>query len=273
MLSKLIKHDFKALKRILLPLMAAIAAASLLCTVALRLVITVYTSDSPNGVMTALVTASTGLFIFINSIAILLCPTLTILVSVTHFYRSLYTDEGYLTFTLPVKRQDILASKYITTLMWGMIAVAVTIAAGSIVLLFGTTADEIINTEVVGGMKELFAEISADVFIRYLVYGVVSSLYFMSMLFLAVTIGSIVAKKHKVLAAIGFCYLINLVTSIATNAVNFFITLTAIGSDIDTLFEYVSLSTPVINSILYVGFGAAEYILCLHLMKTRLNLQ
>ena len=33
------------------------------------------------------------------------------------------------------------------------------------------------------------------------------------MLFLAVTIGSIVAKKHKILASVGFYYIINSIVS------------------------------------------------------------
>ena len=60
-----------------------------------------------------------GLYIFVAIalfavIILLAAPYLTALYD---FYRKLYTDEGYLTFTLPVKKQELLASKLIYCLI------------------------------------------------------------------------------------------------------------------------------------------------------------
>ena len=52
------------------------------------------------------------------------------------FYKHLYTDEGYLTFTLPVKRSSILLSKTLSTFILGtMYAIVIIVCAAFMALV------------------------------------------------------------------------------------------------------------------------------------------
>ena len=42
---------------------------------------------------------------------------LYLILVVIRYYRNFFTDEGYLTFTLPVKRNQLLLSKFITSII------------------------------------------------------------------------------------------------------------------------------------------------------------
>lgn len=61
-----------------------------------------------------------GFFVFGSIISVLVIGCAVIapfVLSLYRFYNNLYTDEGYLTFTLPVKKQDILLSKFLFSLI------------------------------------------------------------------------------------------------------------------------------------------------------------
>ena len=67
----------------------------------------------------------TGLIVFIvfAFMALAIMVAVPYIISLYDFYRRLYTDEGYLTFTLPVTRHELLLSKLIysmTTVLLGM---------------------------------------------------------------------------------------------------------------------------------------------------------
>ena len=116
MLGKLIKYDFKALSRdfIFFNIM-------LLITEALgRFLFIGKLVDNPNSL------SDSGAIIM--TIAIMLYVILfmtavfgTLLVIAIHFYKNLYSDEGYLTHTLPVSRTQLLISKTVSGSVWMMI--------------------------------------------------------------------------------------------------------------------------------------------------------
>ena len=72
-----------------------------------------------------------GFFIFGTIVSILVIVGVAVIpfvMSLYRFYLNLYTDEGYLTFTLPVKKSDLLLSKFIfsmSTLLSGVVVGAI----------------------------------------------------------------------------------------------------------------------------------------------------
>ena len=104
MLGKLIKYEFKSLLRIFLPLYAVMIALSSV----------IPTTDTFNDVgafvVFALVVISTSIFIGLAIFTIL------------RFNSSLFGDEGYLMFTLPVKVETIILSKALTMFFYYFIA-------------------------------------------------------------------------------------------------------------------------------------------------------
>ena len=97
-------------------------------------------------------------------------------------------------------------------------------------------------------------------------------------MFLAITIGSIVAKKHKILASIGIYYLINTVISTATTIIMMLLSFGTI-SMFDSYSAYDvytdTFSHVIILSVffLYAAIMVAEFLIINHLLKRKLNLQ
>lgn len=275
MLGKLIKYDLRAQRRTLLPILGAVLAASVVSSALMKLVAAA--SSAENSAAASITSASTGVIIFFSAAAIILCPFIVFIFAVVHFYRSFFTDEGYLTFTLPVKRSSLLASKFISTLVWLMSSLAVTAVSLAVILLFGTSADKFVNTEAIADAAKIlyklfFSDGGTGTVILYIAYAAASVLYLIPAFFLAVTIGSSVALKHRGLASIGFMYVINLASSAASGIVNFLI-MTVAGTDIMSDISFVQTVSVSVSLILNLGFGAAAYILCLHFTKNKLDLQ
>ena len=69
------------------------------------------------------------------------------------FYKNLFTDEGYLTFTLPAKRQSILNSKvFLGTLT--SILTAIVLGIDSMIITVISLRREIFTTEFLNDFKE-----------------------------------------------------------------------------------------------------------------------
>lgn len=103
MLGKLIKNDFKASAHSLAPIY--IIALSVGVVTALS-----YAFKSP-----AVIQAIGTFALLLLSFAILIIPVFLIL---SYFNKSLYSNQGYLTYTLPAKSRDILFSKAVVSFLW-----------------------------------------------------------------------------------------------------------------------------------------------------------
>ena len=111
MLGKLLKHEFRATGRIMLPLMGALLALALMANLSIR-GMTSSLSDIP---------ALRILFILILiffGMGIVAVGVMALVVMVSRFYRNLLKSEGYLMFTLPVSVHELIWSKLIVSLAW-----------------------------------------------------------------------------------------------------------------------------------------------------------
>ena len=111
MLGKLIKHEFRATGRVMLPMMGVLALLALLANLSIR--------GLSGGLSN--VPALRILFILIVvffGIGIVAAAVMSVVIMVSRFYRNLLKDEGYLMFTLPVSVHEIIWSKLIVSLVW-----------------------------------------------------------------------------------------------------------------------------------------------------------
>ena len=74
-----------------------------------------------------------GSAIFLFVVALLVCLAAPIIFGIVRFYKNLFTGEGYLTFTLPVKTTTHLLVKSTTTLVFCIAAVAICLLAGCLI--------------------------------------------------------------------------------------------------------------------------------------------
>lgn len=116
MLGKLIKHEFRATGRIILPMLGAVLVLSPFA----GLVIAGFDKESFEGVFKFLGGIFVGLF-FMAVAAI--CIT-SFIIMIRRFYSNLLRDEGYLMFTLPVSTHALVWSKLIVSFVWFVVTAA-----------------------------------------------------------------------------------------------------------------------------------------------------
>lgn len=118
MLGKLIKHEFRATGRTMLPVLGVVLVLSLLAGVSLPLFM--HTDISFVRIFLALLFAS----IYAGIVA---AAVVALVVMINRFYKNVLGEEGYLTMTLPVSTHEIIWSKLIVSFVWFFVTALVVI--------------------------------------------------------------------------------------------------------------------------------------------------
>lgn len=132
---------------------------------------------------------------------------LTLVLFFIRFYKNFFTDEGYLTFTLPVSRKHLLNSKLLSGIiaMFATIGVLFTaIIISAVIFSYGDPLEEEIIVENQLTATELYYQIAywlEGITLGALV--VVLTVIFMGF---CITFGSTIVKKGKLFASIGIFY-------------------------------------------------------------------
>ena len=124
MLGKLIKYEFKATGRLLLPVYGALLLMGGVVNLGLTL----------QGKLPVLKFAQ-GVLIFAYVALMVAAFALSFFVVISRFYKNLICDEGYLMFTLPVKAGTHLLAKTVVSTVWSVGTCLV--AVGSLLLWLG----------------------------------------------------------------------------------------------------------------------------------------
>lgn len=221
MLGKILKYDFNYVRHYWWILAVSIAALSIIDSLVLRFVIGFIDSD----VMFFLVFMGI-MFLFVSIIAIFASLIVTYLLVYARFYKNFFTDEGYLTFTLPVGRSKLLLSKTLNSLIWITFHLLLIIVCVLLFVTFGIPSANggFVNTAVLEAIGNFFVSAWETVgfwlipcIIALIAIIEAYLLFSTSLVQLCITIGCIVAKKQKVLASIGIYYLVNMGVSFVTS--------------------------------------------------------
>ena len=289
MLKKLFKHDFRALSRTLFPLQIGILGGGLLATLLTVLTIRIGENTANTGGSAMLravimgVSATTAVLI---GIAIMASAFVTLLLICYHFYRSFLGDEGYLTFTLPVSTSKLIWSKLLTGMLWTLINAVVIVVTLLIFSVFGTTTSSIANIDVLNAIRTFFTDILPQLSeyvnvplmtVEVVVIGILGLASQMLEIYFAIVVGGQVAKKHKILAAIGMYLLINMGVGIISTT---FMSIVSFGEGIasltfNTVQEVSTFMTSVFGwyGVLFAGLAVLFFFLIRSILKKNLNLQ
>lgn len=273
MFTKLLKHDLKANAGLLGLLGGCALGVGCLAAVVLRLLTTHWEQiTAKDELMLILIPAI--LFLFFAYLAIILYGVCTQYILLFRFYKSRFTDEGYLMFTLPVKTSHIFLSGALNILIWSLIAVVVIIASLAIAVGIGPAWTEEVLEEIrwaFGDMRFFFSEVTTHGYgigmvLNVLIMGLYSIIAPMS----AVVLGATIAKKHKVLAIIGIMIGISMVTSTINGIITSVMQLLLMSAQGNV--ESITTLTPLVSSIVPLLLAVGGYFLSIHLMKKKLNL-
>lgn len=149
------------------------------------------------------------LLIFIFFMVACVLTTGTTVMAGIRFYRNLFSDEGYLTNTLPATSGQHLCAKTISGGAWACINIILTFICGFIVVsaplsraMLDFTMDEILEA---AGFAGKYANLSpAAAIIALLIFGIFSSIANVIMIYAAVALGQLFPSHHVLGAVIAY---------------------------------------------------------------------
>ncbi len=279
MLKKLLKYDFRAILKYWWILALSSVALAVIGGIAFRTFIDLSAIMEPTGIQIFITIMSfIGMFASIIGLSAFLIAT-EIFIYV-RLYRHLFSDEGYLTFTLPVKRRDILNSKIISGFIIN--SASVLLLAFDIILMliiiFGAEASSrIAELFSIIGIK-IFKELgilSAVYIIELLLFFVAASVAAYLIIAVCITFAAIIAKKAKLFAAIGLYYGVSAVGAFLGQIISVFGVI-ALGGLLSSIPE---TTIPGILALLIFGICTFIYALTyllytleLYMLEKKLNL-
>lgn len=230
-------------------------------------------------------------------ISIIVCVYAILIYFAIRFYKNLYTDEGYLMFTLPTTPRKLILSKTLISAFWNLAATILMVASMFLLLyVFMRTligeADWAEVTEAFSGImptvNDIFKEyagisVGTSIFVFALIT-VVGSFSGMLLVYLCICIGQLF-RKHKVAVAI-IAYLVvttlvQTITSIAVLPVTFNMMMdlemmesTLFTSPFEAMFAPFAAMMPLyyVSLALAVVEGVVCFFICEFISKRKLNL-
>ncbi len=294
MLGKLLKHEFRATRRsvgmvILGSLLASAVGFGLL-------IICWHPSFLPALHGYAIETIRTILYIPLSIITFCVyalgfaSTIITTIFILMRYYKNFFTDEGYLTFTLPVTPHELLWTKLISGMVWIALSLVTTFAAmaslcGAIyingtasggaeaAMMFSETFKFI--GEYFGAFMKAYAGSPNAWFVilRSAVEAIVTGMAQLLIYYFAVTLGCMVSKKHKVWASVGMYFAVNAGIGIVNSLVSYIVMLISAiindGASSGIIVSIVAYSRNVVTFIV----GVVMYFLTINIFKKRLNLE
>lgn len=296
MLGKLMKYEWKNIWKAGTLMLLGMLVVTVIGCVVLRM---------PGGVVTGLldnndINATQSWFVLSSFVATLILYVIMLLASTwgmliflgIRFYRSMYTDEGYLSHTLPVTANQLFLSKILVSGVWylfisigiGISVVALVVSLMTGLLNIGELSS--VLTQYNGNIWEFLADAfyeigrtyEEEMGINLLHYGITLLLTYvagpfitMVTLFGALTIGQL-SSKHKgfmgILAYAGLTILSSIIGSTVQSAFMF-------GANVANSASGITVSTNSaydINVITSLLIAAIMYGVSYYIMNRKLNL-
>lgn len=282
---KMLRHDLKSVWKVWRILAPLAVLAGIVGGIAIRLLDSDLDEVIPASISWILTLTSSLVSLYWPMI-LTAFVLVTLILIVVRYYKNFFTDEGYLTFTLPVSRTQLLNSKILMAFIWmAATAVVCVIAYVAFILIteVGTPGfDPGIDTDPSAPIEDdpIFGKYGMLVFLlELIVLVIVAPAADVLLLLLCVTLGAVIVKRAKLVLGLGLYYGIN--TAIGVVIYAFFIgIMIALIAMIDTTGEETALTlarlaiygTPAVGIVLFGALGVGSYFINLKLIKQKLNL-
>lgn len=263
MLGKLMKYEWKATWKLLVPLNLFIVVMSILAYITIQLEF--FDSDNELVMMTG------TLLLLAYILSMFVVSVVTVIYLIYRFYTSVYGDEGYLLHTLPVDKHHIIVSKAVVSVSWIILNIVLIYLS----ILFLISTQELLIETISEGFEfyveavNSYDKVGAFEVIMTLVASFFAMLARVLKVSACVSLGQL-SSNHKVLSSIGFYYAIYIVQRIFTLLYFVIQTLILKASDYSynsyfgSSWEFTLLSS-LIYSVIF-------YFLTWYMMDKKLNL-
>ena len=272
MFGKLLKNDFTHYFKLWLVGAVTALALSFVGGVCLRNRNMLYGIDGPIGVIIAMMAT---MVMIVSVLSIFAFTVLSTVLICMRYAKNCYSDEGYLTFTLPAKRSTIFNAKFVTGFLYNLMAVMV--AAICFLIFLGIGIPEAVSDMFYAldmfmraGVSELgmYFWIYAAVIAVWVIIGMLLGL---NILFFSITFAGTKVRKNKVIAGIGVYYLASIILGTVSQLAVFFFA-SAIDVRAHNMSNAALLVLMLIGVIWTFGGVAALYYSQLHMLDKKLNL-
>ena len=260
MLVKLIKHELKATYKLIFILQVVMLVTAIFGRFFL---ISLDKGDSPY--------ALTVLFVLLYIMVIVVASYGTVIIYTMRFYKNLFTDEGYLMFTLPATPGQLLLSKTIVGSLWGMLDMIIVFV--SLYLTFSTS-------KIIAVFIKIKSELDFDfssIFFAIIGISIIGCISSAIMIYFCITVGQLFSK-HRILASVIAYLVLTVILQMIVLAVmaifGFFPMVGATAEEINNIYSQsnymmFSLKLGAFSSILT---SAICYVAAYFIMNKKINL-
>lgn len=280
MLGKLLKHEWKAVWKV--PTLLIVVLMIMAVVSGLTFALPIWDSDWIGLPLSGMLLF---LLFYVAMIAVVIGITIYFAV---RYYKNMFTDEGYLTHTLPVTARQLLVNKVITMSAWNLIAVIA--VALSLVVFGGVTVLSLAAKEgrfafdileAIEELKEIRDYPFFNGFQSFAVSGIVmilmSAVSGTMMVIGSITLGQMV-RKHRILGSIGAYFAINTVTQVVSMVIIFPIMIKMVNDEeFLNNFEMSPFSfyttTYTVMSVVFLAASVGLYFLSEYLLRKKLELE
>ena len=279
MFTKLLKYEFRAQRKLLSILSLSALGAGIIGGLMMWLITgsdVIYGSFTTENDFAAAMLISFSTTLMLGAIFAIIAYIVAVYILLLYrFYKHHFSDEGYLTFTLPATTHQILLSSILNIIIWSFICIVVAILA--YIMLFAPIIHMAMQEiqQMQGFMPDIsyniFPDLGAGQLVLGIFYMIATSLYSLILPLLSITLGALVAKKHKILASFGIYYGLSAVLSVITGIIQIFSVVSDVVVSAESNSLYLTFSY-LIPSLLYLGIGIGGYFLMHRLVSRKLNL-
>lgn len=279
MLKKLLKYDWKSVSLLLLILHGILLVYTLIGRLGIAFGLS-GAGDTMVSSVTTMYGIAAGLYILVYVLFIFAIVVATYVYLAIRFQKNLFSDEGYLTHTLPVSPAKLIWSKMLVA--WAWIAIDLVCVTASVFLL-------VLFKETSGPIGDLFHEFIAiftggygtqnQIFTIILILSMLAQLFgfYTTLALFSMCLGSLF-KTHKILGAIVSFFGINIVFSLLSTILMFVVlawspvtyeTSALTGSQQNGLF----LCYLVLYLVLYLVCSVIFFLGSRYILSKKLNLE
>lgn len=268
MFAKLLKYEWRSTKGFVWLMFLISLSAAVVGGLTTQYLFRMSQSQDQQPVLTVLVV----LIFMAAMVALLICAAATLFFTFWRFYRSRFTQEGYLTFTLPVTSHQILLSSIANCLLGALCALGTLLVSYLLMALVTLSAMpgffaarwDILEA-LLKGAGWLFTGENAPLFWQMLSQLLISAVFEIPVIMLAITLGALLAKKHKAILSVVAYYIIQVVQLLITGV--------AMGVASNSIMQADSFSfTFDFSTILGIVVSVGSYFLMHYLVSRKLNL-
>lgn len=269
MLGKIIKNEFKSTYKLMLSILGLLLLLSVMGGISVRSLAMTSEKVSVASVL------GTVLY-FLSFVAVFI---IVIVYVGQRFYKTMFSTQGYLTHTLPVKESSIFNGKLLVSFIW-VFSVFLMIFVS--LLIMGSIASDgklfsiLVNEAWAEFVQDLYEEFNINVtgFLWKIVLSILLGIVYMLLwIFTSLSVGQL-SNKHRIAASVFTGIGIYIVEEIFS-----VLFIVSIAKKAESFVESAERAGKLLNENLWIGMGymvlsiAIMYTVCMLINKKKLNLE